>query len=755
MQKTKSLLTIHCRNTSNRDLSHYPVTYGVPLPEGALTDTEHLAIRVGDGALRPLQVKPLEHWLDGSIKWMRLDFDLPLERNTERAIDLVRCDAPLSDDGVAVQATPDRITVTTPLLSAMFERKKFSLLASCRVNGREMMVAGSDIIVETPRGKRFYASNAGSPDVRVAEAGPQRVVIEARGRHTAGDGAEMLDFRVRYTFRPHAPGIALAYKFTNREAPETGVHLASIRMVLPVALGDHPRYCIRQSHSGENWVSRLHTLSENVELFSGSGAPDSERHGYGKLSDGVVAVRNLDNFRENLGDYPHYLRPGNARTDQPGGLRQAYPYIGMQGDNGSLVGWFSEMSYHVPKAIRADRNVLTFDLWPAWAGDLHFRQGMSKEHELYLSPSESVRSHEAMEAIYFDHEILDERPVTLTLDPAYVRDCRVLQLHRWLRYNEDRYLPVEMKLGSAAAKAGVGQRGIIDYGDHITADRSWALNNQDDTILNQTREYYRRAEPSMLRSAWAMARHNAHIDFIAYDPGNPLRGGTMPAHCPEHTDGAAYPSHMWLDGLLAVYCITGDDDLRAAALSVGENMLRWQAARSIFYCDSRECGWPMLAYLRLYEHTHDRKWLDAADEVFRFFVDKIDQNGEILWEYPQGIGTKLTGYGEFITWRAMFFMWELTGRDDVRDFLVKCVTNPKIYRYRPVSVIANPGWACNDLFPSWAASVMTGDDRYMEENYPFLRFLMSRQERFPWGGNDMHFYLGELDRRDKLAAFCS
>jgi rhamnogalacturonyl hydrolase YesR len=288
-----------------------------------------------------------------------------------------------------------------------------------------------------------------------------------------------------------------------------------------------------------------------------------------------------------------------------------------------------------------------------------------------------------------------------------------------------------------------------DLGDHISGDRSWAHNNENDAILNMLREHFRRAEPTERACALEKARHNAHVDFIAFDP-DPLRQGTMPAHCPEHTDGATYPSHMWVDGLMAAYCVSGEPDFLEAALAVGENMLRWQKRRpSIFYADSRECGWPFLAFLRLHEHTGERRWLDACEAIFRFYRRHVADDGRFYYELPHGVGTVRTGYGEFITWRSLFFYWERTGKPEVKRFLVTCLE--KVYRLRPGVMVG--GWACNDLFPAWAAFVLTGDDKYIEDNYPFLQFLMERQGGFPWGGVDMHYYLAELDRRGTLARF--
>jgi len=180
-------------------------------------------------------------------------------------------------------------------------------------------------------------------------------------------------------------------------------------------------------------------------------------------------------------------------------------------------------------------------------------------------------------------------------------------------------------------------------------------------------------------------------------------------------------------------------------------MLRWQQDNpEIFYADSRECGWPALAFLRMHEYTKDRKWLDAVQQVFEFYQTRMSDDGVIYYELPHGVGTYVGGYGEFIGWRALFFYYERTGKQEVKDFLARCLD--KVYHYKPGPL---GGWACNDLFPAWAAYALTGDDKYIEDNYQFLRFLMQREGGFPWGGNDMHFYLGELDRRGKLAEFCT
>lgn len=754
-----SLLTIRYRNNSNRPVAAYPFTYGVPLPEGRLKTADGLCLRKREGAPIPVQTRPLEYHFDGSIKWLLLDFALPVGPNEQGDLRLLTGEKPPVSGVLSVEETPQSITIQTSALTARIGKTAFALFESYAVHGTELMSPGSDIVVEDLQGKKFYASGSRELDVQVVERGAQRVVVQASGRHTAGDGTHLLDFRVRWTFRPNEPGVHLAYQFTNREAPETGVKVRSIRILAPTALARETTKVLRQSNHGVEWFSRRVEIGENVELFAGGAVNEAAKTRYGGSAEGLILLRNFESLKENLAEYPYFLRPGNARTDMTGGLRQMYPYLSLHDGRRSALAWFYEMGNNFPKALGAEGHMLTFDIWPAWATEFLVRRGQSKEHDFYLSLADTVRSPDEAEGIYFDHEIMglgiwgsSIHPVELTLDPEYVRTCRVLQLHRWLRYDEDRYLPVEIKLGSACAKVTSFPRGMMDLGDFVSPDRSWAHNNENDAILDALREYYRREEPSMLIGALRKARHNAHVDFIACDP-DPLRQGTMPAHCPEHTDGSTYPSHMWVDGLMAAYNLTGETDYRDAALSVGENMLRWQKQRPvIFYADSRECGWPMLAFLRLHEFTREQRWLDACEEIFQFYRKRTGPDGTIKYALPHGVGILLVGYGEFVAWRGLFFYWERTGRADIKEFLTRVL--PQCYKRHPRDIIAHAGWGANDLFPAWAAYQLTGEDRFIEDNYPFLRFMMRRTENFMWGGIDMHPFLSELDRRNVLDQFC-
>ena len=58
----------------SRKPKRWPVTRGVPLPEGMLRGTDGLSVAHPDGARVPTQFRVIGHWPDGSVKWVLVDF---------------------------------------------------------------------------------------------------------------------------------------------------------------------------------------------------------------------------------------------------------------------------------------------------------------------------------------------------------------------------------------------------------------------------------------------------------------------------------------------------------------------------------------------------------------------------------------------------------------------------------------------------------------------------------------------------------
>ena len=76
------------------DRPAYPVTMGIPFPQGALRKDADLRVEAGGRSL-PLQTRTMLAWPDASVKWVLLDFQTDLEAGKDN-----RCHLFYGDEGL-------------------------------------------------------------------------------------------------------------------------------------------------------------------------------------------------------------------------------------------------------------------------------------------------------------------------------------------------------------------------------------------------------------------------------------------------------------------------------------------------------------------------------------------------------------------------------------------------------------------------------------------------------------------------------
>ena len=61
----------------------YPLTRGVPLPQGTVAGVENLSLQDAQGRDVPVQLRVLGRWPDDSAKWVLVDFQADVEAGQE------------------------------------------------------------------------------------------------------------------------------------------------------------------------------------------------------------------------------------------------------------------------------------------------------------------------------------------------------------------------------------------------------------------------------------------------------------------------------------------------------------------------------------------------------------------------------------------------------------------------------------------------------------------------------------------------
>ncbi len=118
----------------------WPVTSGVPLPEGAVRDVGELVLKDADGNPVPCQMDEAVRWPGGSLKWVHLTFfaDLTADGQAEFVLDKGRpagIDRPLvvSDD-------EDAVVIDTGAVKIAISRTRGTIVDSLERDGEQALV---------------------------------------------------------------------------------------------------------------------------------------------------------------------------------------------------------------------------------------------------------------------------------------------------------------------------------------------------------------------------------------------------------------------------------------------------------------------------------------------------------------------------------------------------------------------------------------------------------------------------------------
>ena len=130
-----------------RHPTHWPVTRGVPMPEGTLRETDDLAVVGPDGDRVPAQFRVLARWTDGSVKWVLADFQAKADSSGTATYNLMddsvdEAPAPRRPStynsttypSVRIEETEHELHVDTGVLRFKVDRHRYGLFHSVALN---------------------------------------------------------------------------------------------------------------------------------------------------------------------------------------------------------------------------------------------------------------------------------------------------------------------------------------------------------------------------------------------------------------------------------------------------------------------------------------------------------------------------------------------------------------------------------------------------------------------------------------------
>jgi hypothetical protein len=668
-----------------------PVTLGIPIPRGTLTDLSQLSLRDPANQPVPLQSIGLNRWSDGSVKWVLLDFPVHLDARDTAAYEL-RFNAPSTvrdAPRLSLRGGANEFVVDTGPAEFRIDTRRFRPFHSVALDGRPLLEPAATACQLTDAKGTDYEALVEATAIEIS--GPLRATVRLRG------------------------------VFANRLTPMFCQFFASLSFFAasPVARVTltirNPR---RARHRGNCWdlgdSGSIYLRDLSLVFASGSATPARALWSIAPQAPFVQGDERLEIYQDSSGGANwrsenhinrHRRIPVNFcgyriyADDKTWEGERAHPLVAMLSDAGGLAAAVDGFWQNFPKAIEVDSQRLIVRLFPRQWSDVHELQaGEQKTHTVYVAPCGGPASVHDLEWV--------RAPLVLHAAPAWYADSQAIPYltPRALDPNED-YLG----LIDAAVTEGTSfndKRELIDeYGwrnfGELYADHEQATyrgngrvvshyNNQYDAIHGLAVQFLRTGDARWFQLMQELARHVVDIDiyhtkadrpafnnglFWHTDHGMTAATATHRTYSRHNRSRGGGPSneHCYTTGLLYHYFLTGDslsreavidlarwvidmDDGRQTALamlSARDTGLASRTAEGSYHGPGRGAGNAISACLDAFTVTADVEFLDKAEQLIRRCIhpqDDIDGRGlldaERRWSYVvflQVLGRYLDG----------------------------------------------------------------------------------------------------------------
>ena len=758
-----------------------PLTFGMPFPRGAVTETARIAL-AGPEGLCPIQVRALDTWPDGSVRWASIDAAIDAEAGGPDgyAIHIGSNGAGSRAGDPGISASPDGATVSTPAAKFSFRTGGAFPIASVEGAGTRQgtgaAIDGVHLRIDDRDG--VHACSITGVDVR--ESGPLRAELAVRGAVAgmphlevfarvemfAGTATVRLDVTVRNTRRAHHPEGKWPL------GDDGSALLRSARLVM--TLGGPAQHARCAAEPG----APLADVSLPFEILQESSGGDRWDGPVHRNRNGIVPLR----FRG--------YRVRSAATASAG--HRASPVVVVKTASGEVAVSVPRFWQNFPQAIAVGESSIDIALLPETA-DVHELQGGEQTTHTVV--------------VAFDGDTVSDPPLAWTHDPAMLYPspawCCDSQAIPFLTPAPPRSasgqadhealinLALDPAKGFAAKREVADEYGWRHFGD-LHADHESAFlpegqppfvshyNNQYDAVAGFAIHFLRTGDPRWWRLSDDLARHVRDIDIYHTREDKAAYNGGLFWHTNHYVDAGTathrtYPrernesggpsgEHNYNAGLMWHYFMTGDRASRDAAVGLARWVVdmddgrltpfRWltsgrtglaSAAGSMTYHGPGRGGAnSLLACLVGYQLTADALYLAKADELIRRCVhpdDDVDAQDlldvERRWFYTvflQSVGAYLQMKSERQAFDEMFAY----ARASLLHYARWMVTHERPYLSVPeILEHKTETWAAQDMRKAevflWAAMHTDTDERatFLERADFFRRYSIETLNAMP------------------------
>jgi hypothetical protein len=651
------LLTVITQDVVNVS-SLRPVTGGVPIAQGAAPEGSSFALRDQGGTVVPLQTSVLARWQDGSARWVLLDFQSQPPAGGTRTYTLL-----VGQDGAESQIEDGVVLVDTDNGPALASGE----VTVSPVDDALLQISERFEVAFVLTDADGQVCEARAESIEVEERGSLRSTLSLRGALYTPAGERVFQCRLRASVYAGLRKIRLQPLILVDAQQGVVQKVRDLRLVL------RPRRRIRTAElgGGPGWEGRPNAP---VRIFQ----------------------------------YDH--RQYRLEGAEGSGLR-AHGWAEIDDGRGSVAVALRDMWQQWPKSLEISSDELAVGLFPSFReGDYAYMEPWYKHQYLFDANCYQLRTGQARKwDVWVD---LDgngrwlareaNKPLVPIADPAQAIASGVwdeiapagtpemAEYDGWAENLFDAYCnSIEVQ----------GDYGAMNWGDWFGERRvNWG-NHEYDTTNQILIQFARTGDPKYLYTADVAARHSSEVDTVHavnadlaryfaqwQRPSYPPRPGMVHQHAVGHV-GGFYPvediqalfieqgighperpylcldpfnlGHVWTQGLVRHYFLTGDPFTRETVERIADNLAQLVEDREYKFMGHTHCGrttgWPLLALGGAYEIDLNERYLKAMETLANDALADQDPvcGGWLIypmaWDHCPCQTARHTGMAGFIT----------------------------------------------------------------------------------------------------------
>ncbi len=614
-------LTVH--NPYKFAIANWPVTTGVPFPQGKLGSADQARL-VGPSGEVPAQVRLTARWLDGSVKWLLINFQasVPAEAQSLYRLEFGREVRRVKMD-TRVSVAQDATGVVINAGALQFRIDAHGNLTDFRRGDKQVLSAGAACrSLATDAAGKHYTTAGGKAQFVLEETGPLRAVVKVTSRLADKDGATLVRIEKRVEAYRDTPLVRVHHTFVvDNERKFTDIDQLSYRIPLPgrkwqIALADGKTLTLDDATPGV----RQRFDDELVTIRDGKETPAKQRLIGSAISGGdapfAVAVRDFwQNYPKGFSLAADGLDIGLCPPFEAG-LYDKFP--------------FEKEGHHL--------------YYYLLDGRYRVKRGVAKTHEMLLcfEPPEQA---DRLCSVF-------QRPLLATAPPEWYcgskafYDVAPRDTEQFKLYEEaiDRNIPAYM-----AQRERQHDFGMMNFGDWYGERRTNWGNIEYDTQHAFLLEYIRSGNPDAFYLGSDTELHNRDIDTVQWS-SNPSEIGAVYVHQMCHVgeyydkpvpDSLGFPrggytvSHAWTEGHFDHYFLTGDRRSDETGRAVADFFIRKQLGRPYDFSTCRVPGWHLIMLSATYAATGDPYYLNASKVIVERVLATQDKQPRLLPDYQQ------------------------------------------------------------------------------------------------------------------------